>query len=130
MTPRTLAATAFGVLLSISPSALGQEAVPFMETSRLVETCARGLKSDDTAARNSCETYLMGVFDAALAIQLETRRATPDSTFTVLCNPTTRPRIETLVENMVEQAENEPDSLKVEPAIYVIRTLNVPFSCK
>lgn len=127
---RTLVVTALGILLSVSKPVLGQEADPFMETPRLVETCAKGFKAGDIAARNVCEAYLMGIFDAALAIQSETRRTTTDPTFVVLCNPTSRPRLEKLVENIVERAETEPSSLEVGPAIFVIRTLNVPFSCK
>lgn len=121
---------AFGVLFSVSTPVLAQQADPFMATPRLVETCKKALKAGDTAARAVCEAYLMGVFDATLAIQSETRRTTADPTFTVLCNPASRPDVGKLLERIVERAETEPDSLKVGPAIYVIRTLNVPFSCK
>jgi hypothetical protein len=127
---RILAVAVLGLLLSVSTPALGQDADPFMETPRLIDTCRKGFKAGDAAARTVCETYLMGIFDTALTIQLETRRAASDPTFTVLCNPTSRPSLEGVVENMLAQAENEPDSMEIGPAIYVIRTLNVPFSCK
>lgn len=127
---RSIVFAAFGILLSVSTPVPGQETGPFMDTQRLLEACTKGLKAGDTAARVFCETYLMGIFDAALAIQSETRRTTSDPTFTVLCNPASRPHLDRLVEDMVERAESEPDSLKIGPAIYVIRTLNVPFSCK
>ena len=103
---------------------------PFMDTPRLVATCRAGSRNGDAGARSTCETYLMGIFDAALAIQTETRREHGDSAFMVLCNPETRPSMERLIEDIVQKADIEPGALDVGPAVYVIRTLNPPFSCK
>lgn len=121
---------AFMTFFMLSPPTLSQEAGPFMDTAKLVEICKEGLQTGDAAARHTCETYLTGVFDAAWTIQSQTRREAGNADFTVLCNPDQRPNLEVLIENVVRQAEEEPESLKVGPGVYVIRTLNPPGACK
>ena len=127
---RNLVAALFAMMLMASVPAFGQEAGPFMETPRLIEVCSKGYRADDSAARAVCDSYLMGVFDSARTIQRETRKATGNSEFMVLCNPGFRPRLADLGGWILEHARNEPDSVEVDPAVFVIRTLNVPSSCK
>ena len=123
---RNLVTAAIAMMLMASVPAFGQEAAPFMDTPRLIETCTKS----DPAARAACNAYLMGIFDASQAIQRETRRQTGNSDIMVLCNPGFRPRLADLIDWILEHAKREPDSLKVDPAVFVIRTLNVPSSCK
>ena len=127
---RNLVTAVFAMILMASFPAFAQEAGPFMETPRLIDVCSKGYRAGDSAAKAVCDAYLMGVFDSARTIQRETRRETGDSEFMVLCNPGSRPRLADLVGWILEHAEREPDSLEVDPAVFVIRTLNVPSSCK
>ena len=110
------------------------EGPSLLTTRELLDDCRAWKDAGDADAGERCRWYVRGVYEAALAIQSRTRENGEFPGFTVLCYPEQKLTVDEIVDSLLDYAFKEPhrqrDSFEVEPTVFILRTINIPYACK